>query len=164
MVVQDGNEVVVQDGNEVVVQTDTNETSKKTSKRTKTDISLKGSFGYMSPELRSGDLEWGNAAALQDCDVWAMGIIILEMLTGESPYECRHKYRLEDKYQELQQVTPAPAQAWTAKAAQPTFHIARAALTDVAKRPSVDALMASQDFSRLVKASEKALGEQVLEI
>lgn len=43
------------------------------------ESSVVGSTNYMAPEVFEGDYEYG-------CDIWALGIIYLELLTGKRVY------------------------------------------------------------------------------
>lgn len=61
--------------------------SKKTLKKSKSRaLKVEGTRGYMSPEFQLTGIP------TQKCDIYAFGVVILELLSGEEPL----KYRLEE--------------------------------------------------------------------
>lgn len=61
--------------------------SKKTLKRSKSrSLKVEGTRGYMAPEFQFTGIP------TQKCDIYAFGVVILELLSGEEPL----KYRLEE--------------------------------------------------------------------
>ncbi|XP_062092988.1 receptor-like serine/threonine-protein kinase At2g45590 [Humulus lupulus] len=72
-----------------VKKTDSSSSSKKNLKKSRSRaLKVEGTRGYMAPEFQL------TGTPTQKCDVYAFGVVILELLSGEEPL----KYRLEEAY------------------------------------------------------------------
>lgn len=65
-----------------------------------------GSVAYMSPEVARGD-----EASVQS-DIWSLGVIFFEMLTGQSPFKASNELETLDKVKNLELKFPASRKNW----------------------------------------------------
>ncbi len=64
-----------------------------------------GTPAYMSPEqIRNG--RYGRTEHLYGCDIWAMGVILYEMLAGRRPFEGRDRNDLYDEIEKSPAIPP----------------------------------------------------------
>ena len=67
--------------------------------------SLMGTANYVSPEQMKGE------AVDQRTDIWSLGVILYEMLSGKRPFEADHR---EAVYYAIAHKTPEPMRRWRA--------------------------------------------------
>src|SRR6185312_16135157 len=67
--------------------------------------SLMGTANYVSPEQMKGE------AVDQRTDIWSLGVILYEMLSGKKPFEADHR---EAVYYAIAHKTPEPIRLWRA--------------------------------------------------